>query len=263
MQALTPDGAQWQQRRRALTDGRLLLALDFDGTLVPIAPRPQDAIFDGDGRALLRALARRHDVAIVTGRALDDAQAKVGVDEVIYVGNHGFEIEGPGISHRRAADLPDLVDAAGEVARARLEGIAGITLESKGYSLSVHYRLVDPKVVPRVRAAVDAVLAAAPGLALHHGKGVFEVRPDRPWHKGSAVGYVLDHLDARAGPDARPRRMLALGDDLTDEDMFREVNRRGGLALRVVTDASVVRESAAHHVVHGPAAVRELLCTLT
>ena len=80
--------------------GRLLLALDFDGTLAPIVPHPEDAtILPAAGHAL-RRLADRDDtmVAIVSGRGLDDVRARVREDGVFFAGNHGFEIEGPGLA---------------------------------------------------------------------------------------------------------------------------------------------------------------------
>ena len=259
MPALTPLAADWDAQRPRLLAGRLMLALDYDGTLVPIADRPDLATFDDEGRALLRALATRHDVAIVTGRALPDVRALVGVDEVTYAGNHGFEIEGPSLSYRPAPELPEIVEAAGEDAQARLTGIEGVVLERKGYSLSVHYRLVDEAQVPGVRQAVDAVVAAAPGMKLHHGKKVFEIRSDRAWHKGAAVGWLVDRIDDAAGRDRLPRRLLALGDDVTDEDMFREVTGRGGLAVRVGPEPA---QSVATHRLPDPAAAREILATL-
>src|SRR5204862_268023 len=80
------------------------LFLDYDGTLTPIVPSPEDAHLSEAARQSLEQAARTPnlDIVIVSGRALADVQQRVGVPGLTYVGNHGFEIEGPGISFRHA-----------------------------------------------------------------------------------------------------------------------------------------------------------------
>lgn len=211
-------------RRRA---GRMLVALDFDGTLSPIVPRPEDAaLLDGVG-APLRRLAVRDDtiVAIVSGRGLRDVHARVRLDGVYYAGNHGFEIEGPDLDrvHDAArAARPALEEAAGQIARA-LEDEPGTQVEDKGWTLSIHYRRAERAgAEERVREAVRRH-GRAGGLRVTEGKKILEIRPDVDWHKGAAMRFLLDTL---TGDGELPA--IFIGDDRTDEDAFAVVAELGG-----------------------------------
>jgi len=111
--------APWLARRSTVA-----LFLDYDGTLTPIVPSPEDAQLSEAARQALEQAARTPnlDIVIVSGRALADVQQRVGVPGLTYVGNHGFEIEGPGISFRHA-EL-DRWRAALEAAAAELDPLA-------------------------------------------------------------------------------------------------------------------------------------------
>ncbi|MGH3051046.1 MAG: trehalose-phosphatase, partial [Gaiellaceae bacterium] len=79
-------------QRLASEPGRAGLFLDFDGVLAPIVPRAEDAEPPPETRAELERLAGSYAlVAIVSGRAGDDVRARVGVEEIVYVGSHGLE----------------------------------------------------------------------------------------------------------------------------------------------------------------------------
>lgn len=225
----------------ASLDGRrLVVMLDYDGTLSPIAPRPEDAVLPPRTRQVLGELAGRWRTAIISGRSLDNLRELVGVEGLVYVGNHGLEIEGPpgsGIRRNLAeAFAPDVAAAAAGL-EAALAGVDGALVENKRYSLSVHYRLVAPGQVPTVEAAVEAAIAAHPRLEKRHGKKVLELRPGLDWDKGKAVRWLLDTLD-QAGPAALP---VYVGDDVTDEDAFREL---AGDGIGVLV-SETARETAA------------------
>ncbi|HXF94907.1 MAG TPA: bifunctional alpha,alpha-trehalose-phosphate synthase (UDP-forming)/trehalose-phosphatase [Gemmatimonadales bacterium] len=198
------------------------LFLDYDGTLTPIVRRPEEALLSDAARDALRqaALTPALDLAIVSGRALTDIRQMVGVPGLTYVGNHGFEIEGPGLNYRlegldqycRAVDA-----AAGEVEALELPGVR---VERKGVTVSVHLR-----EVPREQQEeVERIVAAAfrhQGLRVTRGKAVVEGRPPLDWGKGHAVLHVLrarhgEHWTARV-------RAIYVGDDVTDEDAFRSL----------------------------------------
>src|SRR2546430_12121255 len=131
--------APWLARRSTVA-----LFLDYDGTLTPIAPRPEDAQLSEVARQTLDQAARTPnlDIVIVSGRALADVQQRVGVPGLTYVGNHGFEIEGPGISFRH----PELERwrAALEAAASELEALAASrgAIQRKGASGALHLRPV-------------------------------------------------------------------------------------------------------------------------
>lgn len=222
--ALERAGAWREAWRRT---GRLVLLLDFDGTLAPIVERPELAAMPEATRAALdRLLAMPGvDAAVVSGRGMADARERAGIPGIAYAGNHGMEIEGPGM-HRihpeaRAA-RPALDEVVAAVAPA-LEEVPGAFLEDKGLTLSVHYRQVaDEAGAERVRGIVGAAVRGRPGLRLTEGKKVLEVRPRVEWDKGRAVLFLLDQFRPPAGAP-----VLYLGDDTTDEDAFRALAGTG------------------------------------
>lgn len=230
---------------------RLLVALDFDGTLAPLAARPELARLPEATRAALQALAARADVAVavVSGRGLDDLRAKVGLKRVAYAGNHGFElaVDGwrwthPGVPGRRPALARALKAAASLCRLAR-----GAWVEDKGVTFTVHVRAVrDPAGEAALRRALAASVRRTGGLALVPGKRVYEVRPRLAWDKGRAVELLRRLLAPRAA-------CVYVGDDVTDEDAFR---RLAGKALTVTVGRG---PSAAACRIASPAAVRRLL----
>lgn len=235
---MIPHASRRLQAWRAAREhaGRIFIALDFDGTLAPIVERPEEAEIDETTREALRRLARRpdSDVAIVSGRALDDVRDRVAVDGLVYAGNHGMEIEGPGLSriHQEAADARPALAACADELRRALQPIDGVFVEDKGITLSVHYRLAsEPDAERRVRDFARACAERA-GLRLTHGKKVVELRPDVEWDKGRATRFILAALEAGHG-NAVPA--LFIGDDVTDEDAFRAVGGQG--------DGVIVHES--------------------
>jgi len=210
---------------RSLT-GHLLLGLDYDGTLTPIVERPEAAHLPPAAAAALAGLAARPDteLAVLSGRALADVRARVGVAGIYYAGNHGLEIVGPGLErvHPGAlATLPALREAASELGRA-LEAVAGVQIEEKGVSLSVHYRRVAAGDRTAVRERALRIGRARPGLRCTEGKMVVELRPEVAWHKGEALSFIRRALaHGEAGP------VVFVGDDRTDEDAFRAVGDNG------------------------------------
>lgn len=214
--------------------GRLLLGLDFDGTLAPIVPVPDDATMLPAAAEALRALADRADtvLAIVSGRGLADVRARVREERAFFAGNHGFEIEGPGLRHRidAAERLRPELRVLTERLRHELEHIPGAEVEDKGITVSIHYRRVaDPVQAEQVRDLADRE-ARRSGIRATHGKRVVELRPPLDWHKGRALEFLIDTLSSSG-----PVYPVFIGDDVTDEDAFRAVRARGGLAVLVAS----------------------------
>src|SRR4051812_2155332 len=131
--------------------GSLLLGLDFDGTLAPIAAKPKLACLPQRNRRLLEALVGRNNVVvvIVSGRSLADVKTKVNVPGVYHAGNHGLEIEGPDGKwiHPQAKEVQRMVRTLARDVSATLGRFPGLLLEDKGLTLSLHYRLL-PKNLP-------------------------------------------------------------------------------------------------------------------
>jgi len=231
--------------------------LDYDGTLTPIVARPEEAVLQGQMRNNLHRLARACPVAIVSGRDLPDVRARVGLEEVIYAGSHGFDIAGPGgLRHENPAAqscLP-LLDQAEPELRAKCAAIPGAQIERKKYSIAIHYRNVPENRVPEIEVLVNEVAGQHPNLRRRSGKKVFELQPDIDWHKGRAVLWLLEVMKLD-DPDVLP---LYIGDDQTDEDAFEALSHRGvGIVVR-----DEARPTAACYALANPAEVSSFLALL-
>jgi alpha,alpha-trehalase len=234
----------------------LALFLDYDGTLTPIVERPERAVLDDGMREAVRRLAASCPVAVVSGRDLADVRERVAIPGIHYAGSHGFDIAGPDdLRHAHPAGveaLPRLDDAERRLCEA-LRPVSGSQVDRKRYSIAVHFRRVADDEVPQVEQAVDAELRRAPGLRKGHGKKVFELRPDVDWDKGSAVRWLLGTLDLERD-DVVP---IYLGDDVTDEDAFRELaGRDHGIGIAVMDPP---RQTAAKFRLKDPDAVQDFL----
>ena len=203
---------------------RLAVFLDYDGTLTPIVSHPEDAWLSDSMRQTLRSLAARVPVAILSGRDLDDVRGRVHVDGIVYAGSHGFDIAGAGGLRRElgAAYLP-VLDTAETELREALDEIPGAQLERKHFSVAAHYRNVNENEAFKVALAVDAVTAKHRELRRMDGKKVYELLPDIDWNKGKAVLWLLETL----GLERRNVLPIYIGDDRTDEDAFRAIEKRG------------------------------------
>jgi trehalose 6-phosphate phosphatase len=221
-------------RQRIDRADRLALFLDYDGTLTPIRKHPDEAVLSLKTTQLLRALARHPKVwvTIVSGRSLDDVKRKVGLkgDGVWYIGNHGLEAEGTGLrfTHPTASKAKPLIDRLAERLNTIVRPIPGAWVEHKGLTLSVHFRQVSPTKKPLVQDAVEVAIHPFQKdgkVRLSSGKEVLEVRPCVRWNKGEAVGWLLSK---QKGSLAKGTLLpIGVGDDKTDEDMFRILNPRG------------------------------------
>jgi trehalose 6-phosphate phosphatase len=230
----------WPKVVNQLRDARhILLLTDYDGTLTPIMERPELANLSEEMRQLLRNLARqrRLTVGVISGRALGDLRGRVDIGGIIYAGNHGLEIEGPGISFVNpvAEELSPILRVVHYVLTQALGTIKGVFVENKGLSLSIHYRLVKERKAKEVERIVQEVVGgveAAGRAKITSGKKVYEVRPAVTWDKGKAVKLLM----RRYGKGGRRSGLLPiyLGDDLTDEDGFKVIQCYGsGLSVFV------------------------------
>ncbi len=219
--------------------------LDYDGTVTPIVARPELAVLDAVVRNLLRWLAEVADVAVVSGRELEDVAALVGLPGVVVAGSHGFEVLHPDgrretFAGAEAFESP-LRDSADTLAQ-RLGHIPGVRVERKRFALAVHFREAAPETHDEIAAIASEVAQAYPLLRLGHGKMVVELRPNADWHKGRLVATLLERRSSQSGA-------AYLGDDVTDEDAFDALARLDPPGAGVI-----VGERA-----HGPTAARYAL----
>ena len=243
---------------RDLLKGTSGIFLDYDGTLTPIVREPSMATMSDRMRRIVEDLTRTCPVSIVSGRDLDDVRKMVGLENVTYVGSHGFEVLGAnGSFHDQARGrpfLPSLAQAESELQGA-VQGVPGAWVERKRFAVTMHYRNVDEENVPLLEERFDAVAGHHPDLRKAGGKKVFELLPNIDWNKGRMIQALLDmkHVNgARAMP-------LFIGDDVTDEDAFR-VLADTGITI-VVSDHP--RETAAHYFLRDVPEVYDFLETLS
>ncbi|MFA6384484.1 MAG: trehalose-phosphatase [Candidatus Omnitrophota bacterium] len=222
----------WDQIKKKLGDKRVLFFFDYDGTLTPIAQTPRQAVIPKATKELLRKLSKEPDckVAIISGRSLKDIKHIVGLKDVIYAGNHGFEIAGPKIRFSIPVPLSSqsvIRDIAGKFLN-RLSGIKGVFIEDKGLTLSVHYRLVGIKDIPvfdRIFSDVTGPYAARGKIRVNYGKKVYEIKPPVKWDKGRVVLWLLAGQKCISGrKNVFP---VYAGDDITDEDAFEALKKKG------------------------------------
>jgi trehalose 6-phosphate phosphatase len=231
----------------------LLVGLDYDGTLTPIVDEPARALLPNSVRQTIAALTRRDGVAValVSGRAQADLQAIVGVPGVIYAGNHGMEISGPGLSFIEpgAKAWSRDLHALGQEITSKLRTIQGASVEDKGLTLSVHHRLVPPVHGETVWHVVyDAVKPYRDRFQIALGDKVYEIRPLVSWNKGSAMAWIKEKLN-------KPEMLtIYIGDDATDEDAFRALGDEA-VTIRVADHA----QTAAQLILSEPAAVQHFL----
>ena len=206
--------------------GSLFLFLDYDGTLTPIVSRPELAICPSEVKRHLEKLRDlpRVYLAIISGRSLEDLRGKVGVSDIIYVGNHGLEIENPGGSHKNILSLTRTreLKKITQNLQNSLKEISGILFEEKGLILCVHYRNVPQKCFARIHQVMEEELKQwRDHWKLASGKMVFEIRPQIDFHKGKAVTEIIKTFPSLGFLP------IYLGDDQTDEDAFRVLKGRG------------------------------------
>lgn len=239
--ALPPASADWA------------LFLDIDGTLLDLAPTPDtvtvprdlpDAI-DNVSRALGGA------VALVSGRTVEWIDRTFAPLRLPAAGQHGAELRltANGAVH----DRPQIGDLAPVVAwvTAAVGEWPGVVVEDKGVSLAVHYRLAPERAADVRHVLARAAAEAGERFHLMSGKMVLELKPAGST-KGIVVAAMMDV------PPFLGRRPVFIGDDRTDEDGFREVLARGGLAVQVGPSRSRI----ASHCVADPTALRRWLAAL-
>ncbi|MFB0528148.1 MAG: trehalose-phosphatase [bacterium] len=212
----------WQNIKKRLWLAKgILLLLDFDGTLTPIAARPKEAELSPEMEGILRFLTKKKgfEIAIISGRSLSDLKQKIKIKNIIYVGNHGLEIERKGkefIYPQASKSIPTMKELK-KILKARLGPIKGTIVEDKRVGLAVHYRMVKNSDVPELKRRVRQIFRPfmeKKKIKIGYGKKILEAKPPIMWDKGKAASMLLDSFKQEK-PVA-----FYLGDDRTDEDAF-------------------------------------------
>ena len=213
-----PDDRESRERLRAWGEEPRTVAVltDIDGTLAPIVPTPDMSEVSEELKDLLSQLSERYLlVAGISGRKTEDALALIGLEDVVYFGNHGFEILRDGEVEVIPEALPYLekVQELEHLAREELVP-QGAFVEEKGITASIHYRNA-PREVGEECVRFVKREGERLGLRITVGRGVVEARPPIRADKGTAVRTLVEEY--------HPQKAMFIGDDTTDLDAFREL----------------------------------------
>jgi trehalose 6-phosphate phosphatase len=207
------------------------LITDVDGTISEIAPSPQEARVSPACREYLTVLTGELELtAAISGRPVLEVREMVGIEGMVYIGNHGLERwhEGTVEFSPGAEEYPAKVLAALEEL-GNVLAIEGLNFENKGVALALHYRLCPDR--ERARQTILEIVetsALANQFRVLEGKMVVELRPPTEVNKGTAVKDLVERYQLRGG--------IYMGDDTGDRDAFRVMHRKGFSSLCVVAD---------------------------
>ena len=211
-------GSRGRAKLKAFLRKGPLLAFDYDGTLAPIEADPRKAFMRDTTKALLKQLAQRFPCVVLSGRArasIFPLIRSVAIREVI--GNHGLEPSPEQARYARVVRrwMPNLSTS--------LDKLDGVLIENKRYSLAIHYRNAPSRTA--TMRAIRAALSTLSDARIVGGKCVFNVVPVGALHKGVALEQVCHRLGHSSA--------IYLGDDITDEDVFRYRSRVSVFSIRV------------------------------
>ena len=228
-----------------------LLAFDLDGTLAPIVPTRDDARVPDNTSGLLKALSRLWPIAIITGRAVEDARERIGYEPHYLYGNHGAERGGDAVNGHHPDVLRNHLSATREHLRQNSAALVlhSIDVEDKGLSLALHY----PKrcETKATGAWLDKLLVpVAAGIQTSHGHQVMNITPRQAPDKGDALLEIM--LDCGAV------QAFMMGDDVNDECAFAKAPM-GSVTVRV---GSVPKSTRAQFRLSSQLQVDRLLSTL-
>jgi trehalose 6-phosphate phosphatase len=198
--------------------GRILIASDFDGTLCHLVDRPEDAALAPSALTSVRQIfaCRRLTFAVITGRGVSDVARRLPPG-VILAGNHGLEIAAADFSfeHEGARQMRPVIARACEALDGAVARWPGAWVEDKDLTATLHFRKVATSYRETLLYTARRILGVfGPRVAMRAGRDALEIRPRVAWDKGAALGYIYE----RTGPFDS---CICLGDDRTDESMFR------------------------------------------
>lgn len=206
---------------------KIALFLDYDGTLVPIQKDPAQCFLSEETKKTLESLVDSKNccLSVLSGRMLSDIRNRVGIQKIYYGGNHGIDIAGPGMryTHPKASSTRPIILKIKHLLKREIADIKGAWLEDKKFTLTLHFRAVkrgDISSVKRAFYKITKRFLEEKLLTIIKGKKVLELTPDISWDKGNAIFYILKRLKNKWFP-------IYIGDDKTDENAFRALNKKG------------------------------------
>ncbi|XP_010544184.1 PREDICTED: probable trehalose-phosphate phosphatase D [Tarenaya hassleriana] len=244
---------------------KVVMFLDYDGTLSPIVEDPDRAFMTNEMRDAVKDVARYFPTAIVTGRCQDKVRSFVKLAGLYYAGSHGMDIKGPskkkkhnksnqGVLFQPASEFLPMIDEVFKSLVEKMKTIPGAKVENNKFCVSVHFRCVDQNHWGVMVEEVGSILKEYPKLRVTQGRKVLEIRPTIKWDKGKALEFLLESLGFTHSNDVLP---IYIGDDRTDEDAFKVLRDRGqGFGILV---SKVPKETSATYSLQEPSEVGEFL----
>ena len=252
----------WDSLVRPWGFKKIILFLDYDGTLTPIVQNPSQAFLSQENKELIERLVGNslYQVVIISGRRLRDLKAMVGIEGPVYVGNHGWEIEGSSMNFKSLVSLQasSMMEKVKYELITQLSEIQGAFVEDKGVTLSVHYRMVMPEkefLVKRIFEHISQPYRRNNEIKVMSGRKVFELKPPVEWDKGKAALWLLRKQEVLKGQG----NVLAvyIGDVEADQDAFDALENKG------ITVMVGLPSSRAQYYLEGPGNVTEFLRLIT
>ncbi len=213
--------------RSGLQPGRIAIFLDFDGTLAEIAEHPDAVSVPTATRDVLARLAdcMSGAIAIVTGRPICEIDRFLQPLCLPVAGIHGLERRDADGAHRAAAVDASLIDMLAEKLKRFQESHKGIVVERKSASVALHYRQ-RPELAEAGMAWAHEAVDGHEGLQILQGKMVIEIKAGKETKADAVAAFMAE--EPFAG-----RMAVFAGDDVTDEDAFNEIARRGGISIKI------------------------------
>jgi len=234
---------------------KIFLFLDYDGTLAPFHPVPEEAYALEKSVSNIKKLAKSNKfiISFISGRKLRGLQKMIDIEKANYSGSHGLEIK---MAFQDEVIYPFQDSSISEKSQNKYEEIKesyskreDLRVEDKGFGLAFH---CDNKVVQKeIEEELNAEFEDA-SYQILVGREIVEIRP-QGWHKGKALKYIAENLAEQNNIDNYLN--IYIGDDSTDEDAFRELE--DGISIYVQNEGDL--DTAADYYLKNPQDTAELL----
>ncbi len=208
---------------------KILLLLDYDGTLVSFEERPMDVTTSDEIKNLLIYFIKnpKFIVVIVSGRTFHEIKQLLDIDGLSYAALHGLQIElanGRSYAWQPNSNIQSILEKIRNTSVYKFKDEKGVYIEDKILTLAFHYRtLVEEKTDYNINKFLEVVkkIDVNNCFEIIHGAKVVEIRP-KGWNKGKAIEYIFTIFN-----DLKNKLPIYIGDDTTDEDAFRTIGNRG------------------------------------
>lgn len=228
---MEPFWRTWSFLEPAIKDAHFLMFLDFDGTLTAIRKYPHLATLSPTSKKILKKLSNTPQIQVVfiSGRSIHDLKNKINLPSAIYIGNHGLEFESSKLKHvqAEAKAFQKIETVLAASLKKAFRDFKKILIERKTYSITVHYRNLEPHKIKPARRILDELMLSWPeakSLVLQPGKKVWEIRPQSLWHKGTMSLWALARFIFQVRGKVFP---IYFGDDVMDELAFKALAKKG------------------------------------